>query len=111
MAIAVLIFVASCSEFDQEISIISTDKEQQIALRNSNGGNVHALKIEVTGYIDGEASMFLLLNQEPYETRNLGGDIDVRWQGDWYENEAVLVYTPLNVSEGELMIRYSFGTL
>lgn len=107
----ILAVLASCSAYDQNVSIVNIDKPQEIILKNNNNKNTYALNIKVTGYIDGNAVMYLVLHDKPYKTKPLSGSVDFTWGGDWYSNDAVIVYTPTNVTKGRLLINYGFETL
>ena len=102
--------LASCSSYDQSITVNNTDKPQEIILKNSNNVIPYALNIKITGYIDGTASMHLMLNEKPYKIKAVGNNVDITWGGDWYSNEAVIIYTPDNVTKGNLLINYGFET-
>ena len=109
--IATLLILASCTAYDQKISIKETGKRQEIILKNNSNKNVYALNIKVNGHIDGEASIYLLLNEKPYKIKHISGDVDATWGGDWYGNKAIIVYKPQNVTNGNLQIYYGFKTL
>jgi len=109
--IVTLLILASCTEYDQKASINETEKQQEIILKNNSNKNVYALNVKVNGHIDGEASIYLLLNEKPYKIKHISGDVDATWGGDWFSNKAIIIYKPQNVTNGNLQIYYGFKTL
>lgn len=93
------------------MSLDNVNESQRITLKSNNGKNTYALNINVIGYIDGNATMHLLLNNKPYKIKKAEGNVDITWSGDWYSNEAVFVYNTENVTKGSLQIKYGFETL
>jgi hypothetical protein len=72
------------------------------------GANVHALTIRVSGEIEGQATLTLILNGEPYKTEQLTGKISFEWGGDWYADTAEIRYEPVNVQSGNVKLQYRF---
>ena len=107
----IIILQASCSTYDQNISIDNITQSQEIILKNHNDKNVYALTINVTGNIDGTAEIYLMLNGKPYKPEIISGNVNVKWGGDWYSNDALIVYKANDVNKGKLSIGYTFSTL
>ena len=105
------IFLASCSVYDQNISIKNAEESQTIILNNHNKKNVFSISIKVTGHIEGNATIQLMLNNKPYKTENINGSINFKWGGDWYSNDAIIIYKTTDVKKGNLSVEYSFDTL
>ncbi len=109
--IVTLLMLASCTGYDQKASIKRIKQQQEIILKNNGNKNVHALNIKINGHIDGDASIYLMLNKKPYKIKHISGDVDYIWSGDWYDNKAIIIYKPKNVTNGNLHIYYGFRTL
>ena len=66
--------------------------------------------INVTGNIDGSAEIYLMLNGKPYKTEKISGNVNFKWDGDWYSNNALIIYKATDVNKGKLSIGYAFST-
>ena len=106
----IIIVLTSCSAYDENISINNAEKSQTITLKNQNNKNVYAISIKITGHIEGKARIQLILNNKPYKTENINGSVNFKWGGDWYSNEAVIIYKTTKVIKGNLSIDYTFDT-
>lgn len=106
-----IILLASCAKYDQKLIIKNASESQTIILKNNNKGNVHSIHISGSGYIKGNAQIILILNEKPYRTENITGNVSFKWGGDWYRNNARIIYKATNVSEGNLLIKYNFEVL
>jgi hypothetical protein len=91
-----------------------TSKTKQILTGNKDP---HALTcvidILITGYIDSSATIYLRgVNQEErgdgYSLNH--GKVHLRIREDWYRDECILEYEPIDVNSGSLTIRYLFHT-
>jgi hypothetical protein len=51
-------------------------------LRNTSNPEVYGINIRGSGNIDGEATISLILNEEPYKTEKLKGLVSFNWGGD-----------------------------
>ena len=65
----------------------------------------HSLSISVTGKIDGTAN---LTTHNDRSIRIGPGKVDVDIQSDWYQPKAEIIYSPIDVKVGNLLIRYRF---
>ena len=106
-----VVFSTSCTTYDQNISIKDVGQSQTIILKNDSDKNVHSIAIKVSGNINGDAKIHLILNDEQYKTESIGGNVDFKWGGDWYSNDAVIIYKTTNVTKGGLSIDYAFITM
>jgi hypothetical protein len=98
-------------DYDRSVKVVDVQKEEVVILKNSHSTNhVYGISIRGTGNIDGEASISLILNGEPYKTEMLKGKVRFDWGGDWYSDTAEIRYKPNNVNSGELLIEYKFST-
>ena len=99
----------------QTTKITDVTKAQAVVLHKiPSQGHVHAVSIRVTGEIAGEATLQLFDDRSPksdgsaYRQQELAGPVNVTWEGDWYSDEARIVYTPRKVSSGTIEIHYEF---
>ena len=106
-----MILLASCTKYDQKYIVHNTSKPQTIILKNREGINVTSISIKGYGHIDGNAQIILMLNGKPYKSENISGNIKFKWSSDWYSNDATIIYTPQNVTTGNLIIEYNFNLL
>ncbi|WP_160148401.1 hypothetical protein [[Leptolyngbya] sp. PCC 7376] len=86
----------------------STQSQTIILTKQPNQENIYGWILEGSGEIEGEAQISVMLDEEPYLTEELSGIIDFQWQGDWYANDAEIVYTPTSVTGGEIQLKYQF---
>ena len=101
-----------CSINTDTYDISDSSKKQTIILKKKSGeGNVHAINITGEGDINGEATIALILNGEPYKTEKLSGRINFQWGGDWYADTAEIIYEPQKVTKGKISLNYKFETL
>ena len=74
--------------------------------------HVHSFFIHITGDIDGDAKIKLYNSSGaglPYKYKNLSGDVNFKWGGDWYTDIIEMEYLPIDVKEGKLSIEYAFN--
>jgi len=106
------IMTVACTRYDQVTKINNIFDAQTIVLRNVSGkGPVHSISIKVGGHIDGEATIYLMLDGKPYKTEKIENNISIAWGGDWYSDTAEIRYEPNRVKEGELIIKYRFHSI
>lgn len=105
------LLVTACSNYDGSVQIADVRKEETIILKNTHKpGYVYSIHISGTGNLDGEASVSLILNGEPYKTDKLKDAVNFEWSGDWYSDTAEIRYKPGIVNSGKLLIEYRFFT-
>ncbi len=105
------LLVTACANYDDSVQVADVHKEQTIILKNTHKpGYVYSIHISGSGNLDGEASISLILNGEPYKTQALKDVVDFEWSGDWYADQAEIRYKPVNINSGTLVIRYRFLT-
>ncbi len=83
-------------------------KETIILSKIPSKGNIHGIKIKISGKIKGESQVSLILNNEEYKTNKLEGNFSFSWGGDWYADTAKIIYEPVNVKNGNVSIEYEF---
>jgi hypothetical protein len=87
----------------------ATQAETIILEKESKQGYIHSWSVAGDGNIDGEAEIVLMLNGNPYHTEKLSGAVDFEWSGDWYSDEAEIIYTPTSITGGSLSLSYKFN--
>jgi hypothetical protein len=89
---------------------VSDVRSAEILVLGQKAGShtTHAIKVCGSGEIDGEATISLLLNGEPYKVAKLRGPVNFEWGGDWYCETAEVRYEPANVRSGKVVLRYKF---
>ncbi len=107
-----LFFCFGCGVSSQSYTISDVTKPEIITIhKRKSQGNIYGIKIVGKGYIDGEAVIHLILNGKEYQTKNLSGNITFQWGGDWYSDSAEIRYAPVNVKNGNIVLRYNFRDL
>ncbi len=110
--LATMILGVSCSKYDHELRIQEVNKTQPITIRkNKNTGFVHSISIQGSGTLVGRAKISLMEGDILRNKEDLSSDINFNWSGDWYSDTAEIIYEPSGVLSGELVLKYSFGTL
>jgi hypothetical protein len=101
--------LAGCRDSTNNLAITTLDHKQEILLKKDSGqGNIHGIFVRGSGKLGGEARISLLLNGKPYKFETLSGPIDFKWGGDWYSDEAKILYEPIHATSGQLILQYSF---
>ena len=106
-----ILLLASCAKYDQKYIVKNASESQTIVLKNNNKANVNSIHISGSGYLKGKAQIVLMLNEKPYKTEKITGNVNFKWSGDWYSEEATIIYTATNVTEGNLVIEYNFESI
>jgi hypothetical protein len=68
----------------------------------------HGITVRGSGEVDGEATISLLLHDQPYKVAKLRGKVDFEWGGDWYSETAEVRYEPASVRSGKVVLHYRF---
>lgn len=110
LVVCILLVQSGCQrQLGQVVSVADITQGEVITIRKlPSQDNIHAIRIRIRGKIDGNALIQLILNKEPYKEAQLRGPIDVKWEGEWYSDEAQIIYTPLSQPTGEIKIVYQF---
>lgn len=108
-SLVLVTLVAGCGDNKTyEVSDV-TQPETIVLEKESKQGKIHSWSVVGDGKIDGDAEIVLMLNGEPYQTEKLSGAVDFQWSGDWYSDEAAIMYTPTSVTDGSLSLNYKFN--
>jgi hypothetical protein len=110
LTFAVLFSIGLCA-CSKSQPIADVSKSETITIKANGSGNAYALDVRGVGKIVGDATITLMLNGAPYKTESLGGIVDFKWGGDWYSNTAEIVYRPMRVNSGSLVLKYEFHML
>ncbi|MBE9114350.1 hypothetical protein IQ249_00415 [Lusitaniella coriacea LEGE 07157] len=107
--LAASLLTVSCDSYENSASVSDVTKEEVIVLETTKKSeDISSINIKGRGQIDGEATIVLMLNGEPYKTETLKDEVQFSWDGDWYSNTAEIRYTPVQVNSGDLTLEYSF---
>jgi hypothetical protein len=102
--------LCSCGFTRMTYDVKDVTRPETITLRNAPGGGpVYSLSIVGQGELEGNATITLVLNGEPYKRERLSGKVQFRWDGDWYSDEAKIIYEPSAVRAGRLSLKYAFN--
>jgi hypothetical protein len=116
--LSILILIAlsfigvSCNKahYDQRLEITDLQKLQIITLsKRPSQGNIYSLSIHCTGKINGKARM--MPDGKRQDTKELSGNVNFTWGGDWYADSVEIRYEPIQVSSGSLILEYTFSDL
>jgi hypothetical protein len=100
---------AACTLIDQQTYVKDITKQETIIIKKYRGqGGVHGIKIKISGTIEGESRISLILNEKEYKTNQLKGDFSFTWGGDWYSDSAKIIYQPISAKNGDVLIQYNF---
>ena len=77
-----------------------------------NQEHVYGFSVHITGHIDGKANIKLYQSSDKgnvYKSKNVSGNVDMTWGGDWYADSLKIEYVPLsNIRKGLLSLEYAF---
>lgn len=90
------------------VALVDVRQPQTLVLGKKTGSPAHGITIRGSGQIDGEATISLLLHDEPYKVAKINGHVDFEWGGDWYSETAEIRYAPTNVRSGKVVLHYKF---
>ena len=107
--VAIITSLSGCHHGDRFYTISDPTKSETIILTKlPEQGSIYGWALEGSGAIEGEAEISLMLDSKPYRTEQLSGTIDFQWKGDWYADEAEILYTPNSVIGGSVQLKYRF---
>jgi len=93
----------------QTTTITDVTVPQTLVLKKRPSQNlIHGIEILGHGTIEGRAKLILLLDSESYREETLSGKIDFQWSGDWYTDQAELLFEPGTATSGTIHLRYRF---
>lgn len=68
---------------------------------------ITSIEMEISGYVDGEATLEIENGAGTYNTLKLKGRFDEKYSTEWYENKFEIRYTPISTIDGDsLKIKY-----
>ena len=107
--VAIATLLSGCSQGFRSHSIGDPTQDEVITLtKMPEQDGIYSWTLKGSGEIEGEATISVMLNEEPYLTEELSGKVDFQWNGDWYGDEAELVYTSVSATGGNLDLKYRF---
>ena len=114
LLLAVIIFIALWLLYAQSsalpsVSVSDVRQPETIVLDRETGyDNVRWLTVRGAGFLNGEATISLVVDGQPYRVEPLKGEIDFEWGGDWYSETAEIRYEPGEVRSGTVSLHYKF---
>ena len=107
--VAIATLLSGCGQTYRTYTINDPTQDEIITLtKMPEQDGIYSWTVKGTGEIEGEATISVMLNEEPYLTEELSGKVDFQWNGDWYGDEAEIVYSPISVMSGNLTLKYRF---
>lgn len=114
-ALLALICIAGCGMIGQTYRFKDVTKGSTVTLHKQAGqGGVVGMTVTGKGHIDGDAEIVILYLGKPngtYKTQHLSGDVNFKWEGDWYSDTMEIQYKPSKVRGGNLRLQYDFQSL
>ena len=93
----------------RKVEISHIKQKQTIVLHKKASQNgIYGIKINIAGTIKQEAALSLMLGDQTYRTKKLKNNFSFSWSGDWYSDTARIIYVPINVESGKVIIEYEF---
>lgn len=90
------------------VGLSDVRNRETLVLREELGKPVHGITIRGSGEVEGDATVSLVLNGDPYIVAKLNGKVDFQWGGDWYSETAQIRYEPEAVRSGKVVLHYRF---
>ena len=107
--VAIATLLSGCGQTYRTYTINDPTQDEIITLtKMPEQDGIYSWTVKFTGEIEGEATISVMLNEEPYLTEELSGEVDFQWSGDWYSDQAEILYTPTSVTDGTLSLEYRF---
>ncbi len=104
-----MVLLSSCGTTYRTYEIPDVAQSQTIILEKEPAQeNIYSWSVIAKGNLVGEAEISVILDGEPYQTEFLSGEVDFQWSGDWYSDQAEILYTPTSVTDGTLSLEYRF---
>lgn len=109
--VAFELFFSPSGYTEQKVRLDTVSDSTTITLYSLTNEPPFALKLEVTGTIEGNAKIIVSHSDTTgssrfYELRK--DSTGFKYDGDWYHNHAIVTYTPENVTSSNLLISYTF---
>jgi len=97
-----LLAACGCSE-KQSAAILDVTKTNTLVL-TPKGGHRGYLRLHIHGHLDGSATVASSWFQE----KTFSNSVEFRQEGDFYDTNCVLVYSPVHVRNGTMRVDYEF---
>jgi hypothetical protein len=88
--------VVKIDNVTNEMTVLLSNKDRQ--------KSVMSIRVSISGYLNGSATIFI----GECEYKVPSGKVHLKFGGDWYSDECLIKYKPLDVHSGYLAIRYYF---
>ena len=91
IVLVLAVLLSSCAKYDQRLAIKDLKRAQVVSLHKKPAqGTICSMGIRVSGKVDGNAPIVLMLDGAPYKTVDINGKINFAWGGDWYADSTEL---------------------
>ena len=101
-----VLFLISCRSITtQKVELVNEPKI--IVIKNQEVKDVYFLDLEITGYINGKA----IIKLENIKEQIIENNFTFIYNADWYSNEAIIYFEPIDVYQGNITIKYKFFSL
>jgi len=94
-----------------KVTQIEDVTQRTTVLLSSEGdpNDIYGIIVNINGYIDGSAIIRQSYEGQGTYTHDIKqGKVRLKIGGDWYDSKCLIEYKPVNVSSGNLNIRYKF---
>ena len=109
--VTLVIIGKSLMPWDNSIKINDVTQKMAITIFSNKNG-IAVIRILITGYIDGKATIKQGNGDNVTYTYELkAGEVYLPIETDWYEKKCIIEYSPVGVKSGNLRIRYKFENL
>ncbi|GEM_PF-5472294 len=109
---ALFYYLVEASRYPGKVSVDPVSDAQDFTLQAEAGSSqIFAIELQFEGELSGDAVITIGLPGNPYYIRKTlkAGEIDTKYEGDWYYEQCPIRYEPKEQQmEGYLDIRYRF---
>lgn len=109
---ALFYFLVETSRYAGSVKVDQVNDARDIMLEAEAGaGQIFAIELQFEGELSGDAEITIGLPGNPFYIRKTlkAGEIDTKYEGDWYYEQCPIRYEPKEEQmEGHLEIQYRF---
>lgn len=108
--------IASCrinSYTNTSVEITNVKEKQSFTISaNPKHKHVWSVHLKITGELNGKAVIYTGYQNDKssYKFEIPSGKIDMEKHSDWYATDCIITFEPVDCSNGNLKIEYSFGS-
>ena len=102
----IIFLIISCNSFEtKKIDLLNSP--MKILIEDYNVDSVYSLRLIITGYINGKA----IIKLDDIKEIIVENNFVFEYGADWYSNEAIIYYEPIDCNQGKIKIKYQFFSL